>query len=1156
MRTTGFPYLFSIVLFLCIPLLTMANTFIVTSKADNGPGTLREAITLANANGTAVKDYIYFNLPGTTAADVSISLATELPALTSNIVLDGSTQPSPLLGASGARVYLNRQLGYNAYDYYGLRIDSANHVEIYGVVLKKAVGANSGYGIYIGGASSDIIIGAPGKGNVINGYTKCIGTGSDSLVQNLTIQSNIIGLEEDGMTSTGQLSTYWPVDIARISGLVFGGAQPDMGNVVMGNSWGVMINCDGGPVVISHNKIGSDITGMGIKNYIVQPAEMFQIRTLSTAPTDVLITDNLITGNCITLVSLQSLTNGVKMLRNKIGTDITGQSVLGSRLYGIAMTYCGPSLIGGSVSDENVIAGCNYVPVLGFACFNTTFSKNELFCNNNDPFTLKVSNGVNTGAWPAPDGRNAPFIQVMSCDGTSISGTAPPNATIEAFTPYKCTNGRACDGRDYIESFKAGPDGKWTYQLNGRDGAIFSATDVAGATSDYSNPYASYDPTYGVEHASCGLRNGRIKDVVISNGTPFYWEDEAGNIVGRDTVLSNVTGGRYRLVMFGAGCNKPECADYTNYIEVWDISPRIIEDNMFIQPANCGARNGSVQNVQYNGRDLKYSWRNAANVEVWTGDALYNVGPGKYTVTITDTVGGCSVTGGPYEVTNISGPVLDVSNMVIKDAPCNASTGSITGLRVTGAGTITYTWIDATGGILGNTPDLLNIPAGKYVLQFSDASTCGTAESDTIEVKAPGVIVIDQSRLAITPADCSGNTGSITGLQIPGGETIRWTNAAGNAVGNTTDLFNLPQGVYTLTVNNATGCSATANITVDQYIPVPITVTQSANTSPNCNKANGSVTNIVFNGGVPVVYRWENEVGQVIGRNRDLLNVAEGTYKLYVTDAQHCEQMVKTVVLHMMPLPTVSMAKAVVTDDACDLGAGSIHGLEASGIDPMRYRWLNNGNEVATTLQVEGLHAGDYLLEVKDAFDCMVNAGPFHVNNINTGTAAPVVRDILIVKGMTAAIKVVNPLSGVYRLYQPGMNIPLTSGAGEFYIPGLLSTTVFEMDYQHGECISPKVPVKVEVVDMVKVIVPNAFSPNGDGKNDIFRPKTYGLASYTFSIYDRWGAMIFETSDPNIGWNGYVRERKVSAGTYVWMLHGMDITGKPVQQQGVVTVVF
>jgi|GEM_PF-1764577 len=67
------------------------------------------------------------------------------------------------------------------------------------------------------------------------------------------------------------------------------------------------------------------------------------------------------------------------------------------------------------------------------------------------------------------------------------------------------------------------------------------------------------------------------------------------------------------------------------------------------------------------------------------------------------------------------------------------------------------------------------------------------------------------------------------------------------------------------------------------------------------------------------------------------------------------------------------------------------------------------------------------------------------------------------------------------------------------------------------------------------VYLPNAFTPNGDGKNDIFRPIFAGAAiSFRFAVYDRWGRAVFVTTTPGAGWDGTTGGSQQPAGTYVW----------------------
>ena len=70
------------------------------------------------------------------------------------------------------------------------------------------------------------------------------------------------------------------------------------------------------------------------------------------------------------------------------------------------------------------------------------------------------------------------------------------------------------------------------------------------------------------------------------------------------------------------------------------------------------------------------------------------------------------------------------------------------------------------------------------------------------------------------------------------------------------------------------------------------------------------------------------------------------------------------------------------------------------------------------------------------------------------------------------------------------------------------------------------------------VHVPNTFSPNNDDINDVFLPVVSGgVENYEFEIFDRWGELIFTTSDPTAGWDGSVKSTIAQEGVYVWKIN-------------------
>jgi gliding motility-associated-like protein len=98
--------------------------------------------------------------------------------------------------------------------------------------------------------------------------------------------------------------------------------------------------------------------------------------------------------------------------------------------------------------------------------------------------------------------------------------------------------------------------------------------------------------------------------------------------------------------------------------------------------------------------------------------------------------------------------------------------------------------------------------------------------------------------------------------------------------------------------------------------------------------------------------------------------------------------------------------------------------------------------------------------------------------------------------------------------------------------------------------------VNFTVFKEAAIYVPNAFSPNGDGRNDNFRPAYIGIKKlHYFSVYDRWGGQVFTTNNFGQGWNGVHKNSKAAIGTYVWIVSAENIDGKKIQMKGTVTLV-
>jgi gliding motility-associated-like protein len=91
---------------------------------------------------------------------------------------------------------------------------------------------------------------------------------------------------------------------------------------------------------------------------------------------------------------------------------------------------------------------------------------------------------------------------------------------------------------------------------------------------------------------------------------------------------------------------------------------------------------------------------------------------------------------------------------------------------------------------------------------------------------------------------------------------------------------------------------------------------------------------------------------------------------------------------------------------------------------------------------------------------------------------------------------------------------------------------------------------------MPTVFVPTAFTPNNDGLNDVLRPVAVGMKYIeNFSIFNRWGDMVFTTTTNGHGWDGRVTGRNQGTNTYVWLVKAVDYMGKPYFLKGTVTLI-
>jgi len=161
--------------------------------------------------------------------------------------------------------------------------------------------------------------------------------------------------------------------------------------------------------------------------------------------------------------------------------------------------------------------------------------------------------------------------------------------------------------------------------------------------------------------------------------------------------------------------------------------------------------------------------------------------------------------------------------------------------------------------------------------------------------------------------------------------------------------------------------------------------------------------------------------------------------------------------------------------------------------------------------------------------------------------------DTIIVKGETVHF---DGEGGVKYTWQPGENLSDTNiGNPRGYYPDTgLFTYYVHVESAYG-CKGDDT-IKVLVVNQASFFVPNAFSPNGDGLNDIFRPTAVGYKELKyFKVFNRWGEEVYFGQTLETGWNGTYNHKQADIGVYFWEIVFIDRFGKEGSLKGDVTLI-
>jgi gliding motility-associated-like protein len=196
-----------------------------------------------------------------------------------------------------------------------------------------------------------------------------------------------------------------------------------------------------------------------------------------------------------------------------------------------------------------------------------------------------------------------------------------------------------------------------------------------------------------------------------------------------------------------------------------------------------------------------------------------------------------------------------------------------------------------------------------------------------------------------------------------------------------------------------------------------------------------------------------------------------------------------------------------------------------------------------------------YVLTVRDTLGCPKPGRDTVLITVLPKINAFAGRDTAVIAGQSLQF---NASGGVSYIWSPGTslsstNIPNPVGNYDGSFDAIQYKVI--VANQIGCIDSALVSVRIFKTDPY-IFVPSAFTPNGDAKNDLFRPIAVGINRIEyFRVFNRWGQMVFSTTVNGQGWDGKIGGKEQSSGTYVWLVKGVDFTGKDFFAKGTVVLI-
>ncbi|MBL1233341.1 MAG: gliding motility-associated C-terminal domain-containing protein [Flavobacteriales bacterium] len=522
----------------------------------------------------------------------------------------------------------------------------------------------------------------------------------------------------------------------------------------------------------------------------------------------------------------------------------------------------------------------------------------------------------------------------------------------------------------------------------------------------------------------------------------------------------------------------------------------------------CTANTGSITvNINGGSGTYGYSWN---TTPPQTTQTISNLGPGSYMVTVTDSISGCTKDT-TFVLTNGSSLQVAIDSSV--NVSCNGGNSGIAYASASGGlGSVTYSW---DTNPIQTSATATGLSAGTYNVTVTDSVGCISVA--TVVITEPNALLVNPTMIGMP--SCNGGSDGTAIANANGGVspyTYSWNTTP---IQTTQSASGLSAGQYIVTVTDANGCIATGNVLITQPAPISNNIQI---TNITCHNGNDGIITLTSSGGTaPYSYSWSTSSNT----SNTETGLSSGTVYVTTSDNQGCSV---TDTIQITNPDSMSLV-LTHTSASCNTADGTATANVAGGNAPYGYFWSVNNQ---TTQTADSLPGGMVSVVVMDANGCTVS-GSINIDTVNIHTA----------------VAGADPTTGIAPL-----NVNFSNNSQ--------NTTTYFWDFGDGNTSTDFAPTHTYlengtyvvvltsinsggcmaydtlIIDVInELIIPNVFTPNGDGVNDnlVFK-NLHAFPDNRLVVLNRWGKTVFEKTGYQNDWNGGDQ----NDGTYFFILELND----------------